>query len=294
MKVELKKIDSTQREMSFEIPKERVEKKTEEVYKDIGKVAKVKGFRKGKVPRKVLESQFAHTAREEIIKQLIPEAYQEGVEKEQLHPIDMPDIHQVDFKNGMITFTATFNIKPEVKIKEYKGIKLKRKSSEATDEDINKTLDYFQQSQGKDKKVEINDEFAKGLGFPTLDEFKKVLSRQIEMDKDRQNRMDLENQIAESLLKKAKISISKSLVEKQAAQRLHEEKERMRKQGITEENIEKQEKAIAKDLPERIEREIKIYLILDQIAEQESIEVKENENLATKVIEFLFKEAVWS
>ncbi len=294
MKVEIKKIDATQRELSIEIPSERVAQKTEKVYKDISKVAKVKGFRKGKVPQKVLESEFSQTAKEEVIKQLIPEAYQEGVEKEALHPIDMPDINQVNYKDGVITFKAVFNVKPDVKIKEYKGIKLVRKSSEATEEDIKKTLDYFKQSQGKDNKTEINDEFAKGLGFPSLEEFKKVLSRQIEMDKDRQNRMDVENQIAETLLKKAKINISKSLVEKQTAHRLHEEKERMKKQGLTAENIKKQEQSIAKDLPQRIEREIKIYLILDKIAELENIEVKENENLASKVLEFLFKEANWS
>jgi FKBP-type peptidyl-prolyl cis-trans isomerase (trigger factor) len=294
MKVEIKKIDATQRELRFEIPPDRVAKKTDTVFKDIGKVAKVKGFRKGKVPRNILESHYADTAKEEVVKQLIPEVYQEGIQKEQLVPIDMPDIQKVDFKDGKITFNAVFNVKPEVKIKDYKGLKVTRKSSQATEEDINKTLDYFKQSQGKDKPIEINDDFAKGLGFPSLEEFKKTLSRQIEMDKDRQNRMDVENQIAESLLKKAKVSISRSLVEKQTAHRLEEEKQRMQKQGATEENIKQQEATLKKQLPKKVEREIKIYLILNKIAELEGIKAQEGENIAAKVLEFLFKEAKWT
>jgi len=294
MDVEIKKVDATQRELQFTIPRQRVLDKMEEVYKDIGKVAKVKGFRKGKIPRKVLESQFADTAREEVVKKLIPEVYQEGINQEQLQPIEMPSIDDVKFHEGEITFKAIFNIKPEVKIKDYKGIKLARKNSEATEEDINKTLDYFKQSQSKNKEVPIDDDFAKGLGFPNMEEFRKTLSRQIAMDKDKQNRLDLENQIAETLLKKCKLSISQSLVDKQARHRLQEEKEKMKKQGIGQELIQKQEETLAKELPPKVEREIKIYLILDKIAELESITVAENENLAAKVIEFLFKEAEWS
>ncbi len=294
MKVEIKKIDATQRELRFEIPQETVTQKTEDVYKDIAKVAKVKGFRKGKVPRKILESHYAQTAQEEVVKQLIPEAYQQGIQEQNLVPIDMPDIAGVDFKDGAITFKAVLNIKPEVKIKDYKGLKITRKSSQATEEDINKTLDYFKQSQGKDKEVNIDDDFAKGLGFPSLEEFKKTLSRQIEMDKDRQNRLDVENQIAENLFKKAKINISKSLVKKQTDHRLTEEKQRMKKQGMSEENIKKQEELLAKELPQKVEREIKIYLILDKIAELENLEIKEGENLPNKVLEFLFKEAQWT
>jgi len=187
------------------------------------------------------------------------------------------------------------DIKPEVIIDQYKGIKVKRKSSEVTKEEIDKTLEYFKKGQGQDKEseTEINDAFAHGLGYPNLEEFKKSLSRQLESDKDRHNRTDVENQIVESLLKKVKLTVPESLVHRQINHRVEEEKKRLKAQGASADEINKKEKEMRNDLRTPVEREVKVYLILDKIAEVENIEVKEGENLSMKVIEFLLKEAKW-
>jgi FKBP-type peptidyl-prolyl cis-trans isomerase (trigger factor) len=293
MKVEVKKVDSIKREIKFEIPKEKVSQTYEEVYKDLGKVAKIKGFRKGKVPREILEKQHASLAKEEVMKKIIPEAYQKAIMDEKIVPIDMPDIEDVNLKDGVVTFTAKFDIKPEVKIKDYKGIKVKKKSTKVTDEDINKTLEFFKQGQEKDKEAKIDDAFAKGLGYPSLEEFKTSLTRQLEMDKDRQNRFDIENQIVEELIKKAKLTVPESLVKKQLHRRVHDELKRLEQQGTPKEELDKKHESLTKDLQATVEREVKVYLILDKIGQEEKIEVKENENLPAKVMEFLFKEASW-
>jgi len=205
----------------------------------------------------------------------------------------MPEIADVDMKDGVITFTAKLDIKPDVMIDQYKGIKVKRKSSEVTKEEIDKTLEYFKKGQGQEKETEINDAFAHGLGYPNLEEFKKSLSRQLESDKDRHNRADVENQIIENLLKKAKLTIPESLVHRQIHHRIDEEVKRLKAQGVSVEEIEKKKKEMHNDLRAPVEREVKVYLILDKIAEAEKIEVKEGENLPMKVIEFLLKEAKW-
>jgi FKBP-type peptidyl-prolyl cis-trans isomerase (trigger factor) len=293
MKVEVKKVDAVKRELRFEIPKERVSQKFNEVYTELGKVLKVKGFRPGKVPRQILESQHSQTAQEEVFQKLIPEVYHEGIVQEKLAPIDMPEIHDVNFKNGVITFTAKLDIKPEVKIENYKGIKVQRKTSEVTEEEINKTLEYFKQGQGKDKKVEIDDAFAHGLGYPSLAEFKRSLSRQMAIDKDRQNRFDIENQVIEELLKKSKLTVPQSLVRRQIEHRVEEGKKRLKAQGLSADEIKKKEEEIRKELKDPVERDVKVYLILDKIAEIENIGAKEGENLPAKTMEFLLKEAKW-
>jgi len=295
MKVDVKKVDAVKRELKFEISKERVSKKFDEVYKELGKIIKVKGFRPGKVPRNILEAQHSDKAKEEVLRKLVPEVYHEGVKQEQLIPLDMPEIADVDFKDGVVTFTAKLDIKPEVIIDQYKGIKVKRKSSEVTKEEIDKTLEYFRKGQGQDKenKVEVNDAFAHGLGYPNLEEFRKSLSRQLESDKDRHNRADVENQIVENLLKKTKLTVPESLVRRQIEHRIEEEKKRLKSQGVSDDEIDKKEKEMRKDLRAPVEREVKVYLILDKIAEVERIEIKEGENLPVKVIEFLLKEARW-
>lgn len=295
MKVAVKKVDAVKHELKFEIPKERVSQKFDEVYKELGKVIKVKGFRSGKVPRHILESQHSQTARDEVFQKLVPEVYHEGIVQEKLAPLDLPEITDVHFNDGIITFKAKLEIKPEVNINNYKGIKVKRKSSEVTDEEINKTLEYFKKGQGQDadKEIEMNDAFAHGLGYPNLEDFKKSLARQLELDKDRQNRLDVENQIVEDLIKKAKLTVPQSLVHKQIHRRIEDEKKRLKSQGVTDEEIGKKEKDLHKDLQAPVERDVKVYLILDKIAETENIKVKEGENLPAKVIEFLLKEAKW-
>ncbi len=293
MKVEVKKIDATKRELKFEIPKERVSKKLNEVYETIGREAKIKGFRPGKAPRQMIESQYNRLAEEETIKKIIPEAYQETIENEKLSPIDLPEIEDVAFKDGTVSFTAKFDVRPDVKVKNYKGIPIQKRSAMVTDEEINKTFEYLQKAQGKDKEVKIDDEFAKGLGYPGLEEFKASLKRQMEVDKDRQNRMDVENQITEYLLKNSDCVAPQSAVNKQIEYRLNEAKNHLKHQGLSVEDIAKKEEEMRKELKEPSERDIKIYFILDKIAELEKIEVGEKESQFHKVMGFLLKEAKW-
>jgi len=295
MKVAVKKVDAVKRELKFEIPRERVSQKFDEVYKELSKIVKVKGFRPGKVPRQILEKHHSDKAKDEVLRKLVSEVYQEGITQENLAPLDLPEIADVVFKDGIIKFTAKLDIKPEITVDNYKGIKVKRKSAEVTEDEINKTLEYFKKGRGKEKEedIKIDDNFAHSLGYPNLEDFRKQLTRQLEMDKDRQNRMDVENQIVEFLIKKAKLTLPESMVRRQMEYRIEHEKKHMKSHGTPAEEIEKKEKEMREQMRASVEREVKVYLILDKIAESEGIEVKEGDNLPAKVMEFLLKEAKW-
>jgi FKBP-type peptidyl-prolyl cis-trans isomerase (trigger factor) len=234
-------------------------------------------------------------AQEETIKKLIPQAYHEGVSQEKLNPVDLPEISDVSLKDGVLTFKATLDIRPEVKVGEYKGIKVVRKDAKVTEEDVNKTLEFFKKGRGEGQDVTIDDAFAKGMGFPSLEEFKKALTRQLEFDKDRQNRVEVENQIVDHLLKTAKLIVPQSLVKRQLEHRLHETLRRLKSQGMSDEDLKKKQEEITKSLTEIVERDVKVYLILEEIAKQEKIEAGqgEHESVPGKVIELLLKEAKW-
>ncbi len=294
MKVEVKKMDALKRELRFEIPKDKVTEAMDHVYGEISKHAKVKGFRPGKVPRHILVNSHGKIAQEETIKKLIPEAYHAGIHQEQLSPIDLPDISDVSLKDGILTFKATLDIRPEITISDYKGIKVKRPSSTVTDEDINKTLEFFRKGRGEGQQVAIDDAFAHGMGFPNLEEFKKALTRQLELDKDRQGRIDVEQQIIEHLMKHAKLIVPQSLVNRHLEHRLQETLHRLKHQGMGEEELKKKEEELRQSLPGAVERDVRVFLILEQIAKTENITVaSQQENLPGKVIEFLLKEAKW-
>jgi FKBP-type peptidyl-prolyl cis-trans isomerase (trigger factor) len=293
MLVEVKKIDPVRRELKFKIGKDRVSKALESVYQEISKVAKVKGFRPGKAPRAIVEQQHSQVAQEELIRKLIPEVYQEGLEKEKIAPIDYPEIEDVQFKDGEMTFTAKLDIRPEINLKQYKGLKVTRKSSQVTEEEIGKTLDYFKKGQGEGKEIVLDDAFAHGLGYPNLEEFKNSLKRQLELDKDRQNRHDVEHQLIENLLGQVKITVPQGLLKKQLDHRVHDAKHRLEHQGVPKEEIQKREETMRNDLKDSVEKDLKVFLVLDKIAELEKLDIKENENMPAKVIEFLLKEAKW-
>ena len=292
MKVEVKKIDATCRELKFEVPKERVSKKMEEVYQEIGKTATIKGFRPGKAPRHLLETHHGKLAKEETLKQLIPEIYQEGLEREKINPMDLPEIHDVSFKDGIIAFSAKLDVRPEVKIKNYKGIAVQRKPSTVSEEDVNKTLEFIKKGQGN-KEVSLDDAFARGLGYPSLEDFKSSLRRQMEMDRDRHNRLDVENQVVEYLIKETALPLPQSVVNRQLEHRLEETQKRFQAQGMKDEDIQKKEDEMRKNLRPVAEKDLKVYLIMEHIAKQENITIAEGEHLSSKVMEFLLREAKW-
>lgn len=294
MKIDVKKVDALKREIYFEVPKDRVNKTMDEVYDSISKVAKVKGFRQGKVPRNILVNTHGKTVQEETIKRLIPEVYHEGLHQENIDPIDLPEIMDVNLKDGALTFVAKLDIRPEVKVKDYKGIKVQRKSSKVTDEDVNKTLDILKKGQGTDaKETVVDDAFARGMGFPSLAEFKDALTRQLEMDKDHQSRLDIEQQIVDALLKDSKFMVPQSLLKKQMDYRLHDARKHYKSHGMSDEDITKKETELREQLKDAVERDVRVYLIFQEIAKTENISVGQNENIMLKVMELLMKEADW-
>ena len=141
MKIEVKKGEGVKRELAIEIPPERFQQKIEQVYQTINQKARVKGFRPGKVPRQILESRFGQAAQQQAVEEIIPEAYAESIQQEKLHPVDHPEICDVNVKDGKVSFRAVLEVKPEIEIADYKGLSVKRKSSEVTDEDVLKTLE---------------------------------------------------------------------------------------------------------------------------------------------------------
>jgi len=293
MKVSVKKVSDLRREMHFEVSRERVARKTDQVLSEIVKHARLPGFRPGKAPKSMVVAAHGKTANDEMLKNLIPEVYQEGLLSEKLNPIDYPAIDGVEMKEGALFFKAVIDLRPEFEIRDYKGIQITRKSAAITDEELNKTLEFFKKGRGLDETAVVVDAFAKTVGFPNLEEFKTALRRNLEIDKERQNRVDVENQLIEELLKKTDFSVPLSLVERQFHGRVEEFQRRLKQYGAKEDAIAKKVEEAAKELRESAEKDVKTFLILQKIAALENITSAKEENLTLKVMEFLLKEAKW-
>ncbi len=117
----------------------------EQTYKDLGAQIKVPGFRKGKIPKQVIDSHLgADYVRTEAVKNGLPTLYVMGVMDAGIVPVSDPQINLIeagDEEGGRIVFEATVDVKPEVVVKDYKGIKLEAPDTEVTEENLNEAMD---------------------------------------------------------------------------------------------------------------------------------------------------------
>jgi trigger factor len=145
MKASVEEISSIKKKMSIEIPENQVAKEVESFYKDLGKKAKIKGFRPGKVPRDILERYFKDYVKAEVIQKLIQDTYPQALSEADLQPVSPPVIDPGEFENGKpFQYSAVIEVKPDIKLEGYTGLKIEGKKEEVKDEEVEERLKALQ------------------------------------------------------------------------------------------------------------------------------------------------------
>lgn len=288
MKVTTKRSKENKVTLDIAVPQEIVKKKFDEVYEQINKEAKIPGFRAGKVPRDVLEKHHAKFAREEVMKRLISETYAEGVKKEDIDVIDVPEISEVKLESDVLTYKAEVEVKPEIKIKQYKGLKLKKNEIKVEPKDIEEYLKTVKQGRPAD----IADEkLARSLGYKTKEEFVDCLTKQIYLKKENEERARLERELVNQLLNNCSFPVPKTLIEKRIHELEHQAEHQMSQYGIPEDKAKERLKEFAPKFKTEAEEQVKIFLVLEEIAKLEK--VARDDHMVNRTIEFVFAEAEW-
>lgn len=144
--VKIEDISPVKKKMSLEIPWSEVKSALDNAYKTIGKQAKIKGFRPGKTPRKVLESFYKEQAEEDAISNLISESYMEALDKNNINPVTQPVIDQKGIESDKaFAYTATFEIVPDFEPKNYSGLEVEKEEYEVTDKDVDARLEQLRE-----------------------------------------------------------------------------------------------------------------------------------------------------
>jgi trigger factor len=145
MKASVEEISSVKRKLSVEIPEDEIVKEVDSFYKDLGKKAKIKGFRPGKVPKDILERYFKDYVKAEVIQKLIEESYPKALSEIELQPVSPPAIDPGEFVGGKpFQYSAVFEIKPDIKLEGYAGLKLEGKKEEVKDEEVEQRVKALQ------------------------------------------------------------------------------------------------------------------------------------------------------
>ena len=152
MQVSIENLEGLARKMTVQIPSERVSEAVEKKLKDLSKTVRIDGFRPGKVPLKVVQQKFGGHVRQEVIGDVIESSYQEALIQEKVRPAGMPSIDSVSSEEQEdMTYTATFEVFPEVEELELAAIEVEKPVAEITDEDFDAMLQKLRE-QRKDWK----------------------------------------------------------------------------------------------------------------------------------------------
>ena len=155
MMVTVESTGTLERRMRVELPAERIEKEVESRLKSVGKTAKIKGFRPGKVPAKVVRQRFGTQVRQEVLTELMGQSYRDAVVQENLSPVANPKIEpELSDKGDGFAFVATFEVLPEFTLKGLDKIEVTRPEIDISDEDCDDMLENLRKQKATWETVE--------------------------------------------------------------------------------------------------------------------------------------------
>ncbi len=169
MSVQVEKLEKNMAKLTIEASAEELEKALQSAFlKNKDKIS-VPGFRKGKVPRQMIEKMYGPAIfYEDAANELIPEAYEKALDECEESIVSSPEIDVTQIEKGKpFIFTATVALKPEVKLGKYKGVKVDKVDATVTDEEVLAELDKQRESNARN--VEVTDRAVKDGDITTLD-----------------------------------------------------------------------------------------------------------------------------
>ena len=129
------------REITVEIPPDVVTAESESIVQKYQKLARVPGFRKGKVPASIVRQRFADDIKSEVVEALVPRYFREETKKLSLLPVSQPRVTDLHFHEGEpLTFKASFEILPDFNVAPYDDIRIDKLDTTITDEDVERAL----------------------------------------------------------------------------------------------------------------------------------------------------------
>jgi len=155
MDIQLEDVSSVCKKLSFTVPAETVDEEVNNAYRTLKREVVLPGFRPGRVPRKLLEQRFGSQIRGEVSSKLISDAFDKAVEDHSLSPVAAPDVDEGDLEMGSpFTFTVTVDVKPDLELKDYSGVKVVWDREEVADDEVNEQIESMQRQSGSLVAVE--------------------------------------------------------------------------------------------------------------------------------------------
>lgn len=138
----LEELPNWRRRIEVEVPARRADEVRRGYVKAFAKKAKLKGFRPGKAPAKLVEQKYGDEIGQETLKDLVQEGYEAAVERHAISPVGMPEVRGVRWtEDGDLAFTAEVDIEPEIELGRVTGFRVERKVRDVSDEDVDRVVE---------------------------------------------------------------------------------------------------------------------------------------------------------
>ncbi|MET1254706.1 trigger factor [Aliikangiella maris] len=148
MQVSVETTSGLERKLTVGIPASKVDDVADSRMRELAKTQRINGFRPGKVPLKVIKKRFGEHVRQEVVSEVMQRSFYEAVIQEKLQPAGAPHIEPVVMEEGKdLEFTATFEIYPEVELKDLSNITIEQVTAEVGDDDLTTMLDTLRDQQ---------------------------------------------------------------------------------------------------------------------------------------------------
>ncbi|MDE6975711.1 MAG: trigger factor [Lachnospiraceae bacterium] len=169
MSVQVEKLEKNMAKLTIEVSAEELEKAIESAFQKNKNKISVPGFRKGKVPRKMVEKMYGKEIfYEDAANELIPDAYENALDECGEDIVSSPKIDVTQIEAGKpFIFTAEVALKPEVKLGKYKGVAVDKVSTEVTDEEVDAEINKERERSAR--TLEVNDRPVKDGDMTVMD-----------------------------------------------------------------------------------------------------------------------------
>jgi trigger factor len=155
MDVKVEQLGPIKKKINVVIPPEEVTKEVDLLYQKLKQTAKIRGFRPGKVPKDILKKYYKEQVEGEVISKLVQASYPEALREVQMIPVSQPVVENGILEEGKEFFySASFEIKPEIVLREYLNLKAEKEKLVVTQKDVEKRLAMLRESHASLKEVE--------------------------------------------------------------------------------------------------------------------------------------------
>lgn len=375
--VDLEDVGTLRKRMTVTVPGENIQERLDEQFSELQRERDVRGFRRGRAPRRLVEKTYGSEVRDITKEQLVSQAYLAAVDREDIQVLGDPDLDfdkiELPDEGKDLEFSCEIEIKPEFELPKLEKIPVEKPVVTITDEDVDRQIerllmrfgrfepveeggdiqeddlvtadvkatsgdevifdetatqfgarpsrvggialeslgddlagakvgdqrtieatvpdDYEKEElRGKPVKIdftirdirrmvlpELTDEFAQMLGLETVDELKAMIRAESESRIDQEIQRGMRNQIRQYLADNTELEVPPGLSSRQTQRAVQQRMIDMQRQGVPEAEIEKHLDELQTTAKEQAANEIKMFFILEKLAEQFEFEVSEDE-----------------